>query len=73
MEFEHWSNAEAIAEMKACGYTNLDEELDILGYMEQYRPTWMPAVEEPVPSTAVESKEKNKTTKHTKNTKKRQK
>ncbi|HTU17052.1 MAG TPA: tyrosine-protein phosphatase [Gemmataceae bacterium] len=52
MEFEHWSNAQAIAEMKACGYTNLDEELDILSFMEQYRPTWMPKVED------VEGKEK---------------
>jgi tyrosine-protein phosphatase SIW14 len=75
MEFEHWSNAQAIAEMKACGYTNLDEELDILGFMEQYRPTWMPPVEaethQPAP---VEAKaKKNQTTKHTKHTKKRQK
>ncbi len=61
MEFEHWSNAQAIAEMKACGYTNLDDELDILGFMEQYRPTWMPAVEE------------EKTTNHTNNTNKKKK
>jgi tyrosine-protein phosphatase SIW14 len=47
MEFEHWSNADAIAEVKACGYTNLDEELDILGYLEQYRPTWLPRAEAP--------------------------
>jgi tyrosine-protein phosphatase SIW14 len=40
MEFEHWSNAEAIAEVKACGYTNLDHETDVLGYLERYRPTW---------------------------------
>jgi tyrosine-protein phosphatase SIW14 len=51
MEFEHWSNARAIAEMKACGYTNLDEELDILGFMEQYRPSWMPKSEASVPSS----------------------
>jgi len=24
--------------MKACGYDNLDEEWDILGYLENYRP-----------------------------------
>jgi tyrosine-protein phosphatase SIW14 len=42
MEFEHWSNEEAMAEMKACGYTTLEEELDILGFMEQYRPDWKP-------------------------------
>ncbi len=73
MEFEHWSNAQAIAEMKACGYSNLDEELDILGFMEQYRPTWMPPVETPTPSTAPVEREKKRTTKHTKCTKKRQK
>lgn len=56
MEFEHWSNEQAIAEMKACGYTNLDEELDILGFMEQYRPTWMPP--------ACPSEEKEKTINH---------
>jgi tyrosine-protein phosphatase SIW14 len=38
MEFEGWSNAEAMAEMKACGYTNLDHEWDILTYLENYRP-----------------------------------
>lgn len=74
MEFEHWSNEQAIAEMKSCGYTNLDEELDILGFMEQYRPTWMPPSEASNPPPAPsEEKEKKKITKHTKNTKKRQK
>jgi protein tyrosine/serine phosphatase len=38
MEFEGWSNAQAIKEMKACGYTTLDDEWDISTYMEQYRP-----------------------------------
>ena len=41
MEFEHWTHAEALAEMRACGYTNLDDEWDILGYLERYRPVWM--------------------------------
>jgi protein tyrosine/serine phosphatase len=40
MEHDHWPNARAIEEMKACGYDNLDDEWDILGYLEQYRPTW---------------------------------
>jgi tyrosine-protein phosphatase SIW14 len=40
MEFEHWTNEQALAEMKACGYTTLDDEWDILGYLEQYVPTW---------------------------------
>jgi hypothetical protein len=53
MEFEHWTNAEAMSEMRACGYATLDEELDILGFMEQYRPSWQPA--EPPPSETPES------------------
>lgn len=40
MEYERWTNADALAEMKAFGYCNLDDELDILGYLEQYRPRW---------------------------------
>ena len=56
MEFEHWSNARAIAEMKSCGYTNLDEELDILSYMEQYRPSWMPKIEAPPATLSAKGK-----------------
>jgi tyrosine-protein phosphatase SIW14 len=40
MEFHHWSNERAIAEVVAQGYSNLDEELDLLTYLEQYRPAW---------------------------------
>jgi protein tyrosine/serine phosphatase len=40
MEFQHWSNEQAIAEVKACGYKNLDDEWDVLGYLESYRPQW---------------------------------
>jgi protein tyrosine/serine phosphatase len=39
MEFEGWSNERALAEVKASGYSNLDDEWDILGYLEQYKPT----------------------------------
>ena len=39
MEFEHWTNARAIQEVKAFGYTNLDDEEDVLGYLERYQPT----------------------------------
>ncbi len=44
MEFEHWSNEQAMAEMKACGYSNLEDEQDILEYMEQYHPEWKAGV-----------------------------
>jgi len=40
MEHEHWTNEQAISEMRGCGYINLGEEWDILGYLEQYKPTW---------------------------------
>jgi tyrosine-protein phosphatase SIW14 len=40
MEFDHWTNAQAIAEVKACGYDNLENEWDILGYLERYKPSW---------------------------------
>jgi len=40
MEQEHWSNARALAEMKETGYDTLDDEWDILGYLEIYQPTW---------------------------------
>ena len=40
MEYEHWSNAQAIAEMRTCGYRDLDDEWDLLSYLEQYQPRW---------------------------------
>ncbi len=38
MEREGWSNERAIAEMKAHGYINFDEEPDIRDYLSTYRP-----------------------------------
>jgi tyrosine-protein phosphatase SIW14 len=38
MEFEGWTPTQAIEEMRACGYTAIDEETDVRGYMEGYRP-----------------------------------
>jgi protein tyrosine/serine phosphatase len=43
MEFEHWSNRQALDEMMACGYTTLYSEMDILGYLEDYVPSWKKA------------------------------
>jgi protein tyrosine/serine phosphatase len=37
MEFQQWTNDRAIDEMKAYGYYNLENEGDILGYLERYR------------------------------------
>ncbi len=36
MDFEGWSNREAIAEMRSLGYTTLDGDLDVLDYLEHY-------------------------------------
>ncbi len=49
MEFDHWTNAEAIAELKTMGYDTLDDEWDILGYLEEYWPTWKGPRPEPAP------------------------
>jgi tyrosine-protein phosphatase SIW14 len=56
MEQEHWDNADAIVEMKAYGYYNLPDERDILGYMEQYQPTW----KKPAPEVRDEPARKKK-------------
>jgi protein tyrosine/serine phosphatase len=40
MEFNHWSNDEALAELRNGGYKNLDKELDVLTYLEKYQPRW---------------------------------
>jgi protein tyrosine/serine phosphatase len=38
MEYQGWSSAEAIAELKALGYTNLDKEEDVQGFLRGYVP-----------------------------------
>lgn len=40
MEYDRWSNPHALDEMRALGYRNLDDEWDVLSYLEQYRPRW---------------------------------
>lgn len=40
MEYEHWSNQEALAELYQAGYTNLFDEFDILGFLGNFRPRW---------------------------------
>lgn len=37
MEYQGWSNAQAVAEVRAVGYENLDDEMDVLGFLEDYR------------------------------------
>ena len=38
MECQEWSNADALDELKALGYDNLDKEDDVRGYLERYVP-----------------------------------
>ena len=40
MEYEHWTNEEALTELHANGYDHLDKEDDVRGYLENYRPRW---------------------------------
>ena len=47
MDFEGWSNREAMAEMRSLRYTMLDEHEDVLEFLAKYRPTpvattWVP-------------------------------
>lgn len=37
MECQGWNNADALAELKALGYDNLDKEDDVRGYLERYQ------------------------------------
>jgi protein tyrosine/serine phosphatase len=46
MEQDYWTNQQAIDELRTYGFDKLDETLDVLGYMEQYRPTWISGTEE---------------------------
>ncbi len=52
MEFQHWTNADALDEMKEYGYVNLDSEGDILGYLTRYRPRWQQPTTEAAEETA---------------------
>jgi tyrosine-protein phosphatase SIW14 len=40
MEYENWSNAQAIEELHAAGYKDLEDEFDLLGELENFVPRW---------------------------------
>jgi protein tyrosine/serine phosphatase len=61
MEYDHWSNARAITDLYESGYENLFEELDVLGYLQDYRPSWKQA-----PSTEAAQNSGRPTAKHAK-------
>jgi tyrosine-protein phosphatase SIW14 len=37
MEYQNWSNEDAIEEMRRLGYENIDTEPDVRGFLESYR------------------------------------
>jgi tyrosine-protein phosphatase SIW14 len=70
MEHDHWTNAEALRELKLGGYINLEDEWDVLGYLEEYKPTWredtldaMPAIRKRPPAKPVKTSSKGQRTK----------
>jgi tyrosine-protein phosphatase SIW14 len=40
IEFDGWSNEAALAEMRQCGYDNLDREWDVRTFIQLYQPSW---------------------------------
>ena len=38
MDYQNWTNAQAIAEMRVLGYSILDDHEDLLGYLTNYHP-----------------------------------
>jgi protein tyrosine/serine phosphatase len=40
MEYDHWTNAEAMGELYSLGYTHLYEQSDVMGYLTNYVPRW---------------------------------
>lgn len=38
MEYQGWTNAEAMAEMRDCGYVTIDGDDDVRRFLEKYRP-----------------------------------
>ena len=46
MEYQHWTNAEALDELRRHGYTHLDDEWDLLEYLENFQPRWKRSAEE---------------------------
>jgi protein tyrosine/serine phosphatase len=47
MEYQHWTNEQAIAEMRACGYKDLEDEWDLLGFLQDFQPRWKQKADQP--------------------------
>jgi tyrosine-protein phosphatase SIW14 len=40
MEYDRWTNAEAMSELHSLGYTELYKQSDVMGYLSAYVPRW---------------------------------
>jgi protein tyrosine/serine phosphatase len=47
MEYEQWTNEQAIAELRANGYTTLEDDWNLLDFLEDYRPRWVKQILSP--------------------------
>jgi tyrosine-protein phosphatase SIW14 len=41
MEYDHWTNQRAIEELRANGYTTLEDDWNLLEFLEDYQPRWV--------------------------------
>jgi tyrosine-protein phosphatase SIW14 len=55
MEHDHWTNQQALDELRFIGFDKLDETPDVLGYLESYRPAWVQATSLSTPSHSPHS------------------
>ncbi len=55
MEYEQWSHAQAVAEMRAHGYREVDDEWDLMTYLEEYVPRWQGKEQSPSGTGRVRS------------------
>jgi protein tyrosine/serine phosphatase len=37
MEFQHWPREQAVEEMRACGYREIDDHFDVMSYLRNFR------------------------------------
>ena len=47
MEYDQWTNEQAIAELSANGYTTLEDDWNLLEFLEDYRPRWVKRILSP--------------------------
>lgn len=53
MEYQRWSNQDAMTEQKAAGYVTLEDEKDIFAYMTMYQPRWKRSANPPAAPLVV--------------------